>query len=301
MTESYFISLLLLAGLNLNAQFPNDTQKDYIHKTSLVAQLPKELKENSGLQYSNGYFWTFNDSGGKAELYKINPSSGDILQTVKLSQAKNCDWEDIAYDGQYLYVADIGNNMQNRKNLIIYKVQVDRIDQRKKAWVPVESIRFHYPKQKVFWYTKSKATNNIDAEALFYQDGKLHLFTKEWGTYMSTHYILPTEPGNYEAVKVESFDTKGLITGADIKKNQVVMTGYTKNGLVFLWKFWDFKNGKYFNSQKKKYFLGWAPSIGQVEGVTFKDNIIYISCEYFRKNIFYKAVKQQLYRVAPLN
>ncbi|XOD68973.1 MAG: hypothetical protein ACMUEM_00015 [Flavobacteriales bacterium AspAUS03] len=210
MTKSYFLSLLLLSGLDLNDQSSNDNQEEYIHKTSLLDQLPKELEENSGLQYVNSYFWSFNDNGYKAEFHKFSPSSGKILQKVKLSQNKNRNWEDIAYDEQYLYVADIGNNMDNCKDLIIYKIPLDQISQGNQAVVLIESIHFRYLEQKVFWHTKPKTTNNFDTEVLFYQDGKLHLLTKEWGTYLSTHYILPTEPGSYEAVKVESFDTKKI-------------------------------------------------------------------------------------------
>ncbi|XOD66814.1 MAG: hypothetical protein ACMUEL_01905 [Flavobacteriales bacterium Tduv] len=300
--KHHLITLLVLITFSgLSTQPSLEVQEDLIHKTSLVAQLPKELDENSGLQYINGYFYTFNDSGGDAKLYKLDLSSGKILQKVQFSETKNQDWEDIAYDGEHLYVADTGNNFGRRKDLTIYKIKLSQIGTDKKTKVPVESIRFSYPEQKTFKYSAPRMTNNFDAEALFYQNGKLHLFTKEWGSYLSTHYTVPIEQGSYEATKIETFDAEGLITGADVSDNKAVMVGYTKDALVFLWKFWNFKDGKYFNGQKKKYILGWAPSIGQVEGVTFKDDTVYISCEYFKKKFFFQDVKQQLYRVSPLD
>ena len=34
-------------------------------------------------------------------------------------------WEDITKDEDYLYVANMGNNLDNRKNLSIFKVPID--------------------------------------------------------------------------------------------------------------------------------------------------------------------------------
>ena len=45
-----------------------------------------------------------------------------ILQTISVQKAKNVDWEDIAQDGKYIFIADVGNNYGKREKLTIYKV-----------------------------------------------------------------------------------------------------------------------------------------------------------------------------------
>jgi hypothetical protein len=87
----------------------------------------KKLNEASGLARSNrelDVFWAINDDG-PAVVHALN-SSGANLGEVKIAEAKNRDWEDIAsftHDGTaYLAVADIGDNGGNRKNVTIYVV-----------------------------------------------------------------------------------------------------------------------------------------------------------------------------------
>ncbi len=67
--------------------------------------LSKKINETSGLIYWNNYIWTFNDSGGEAEIYKVDSATGEILQTIRLNNAKNTDWEDITHDENYIYIS----------------------------------------------------------------------------------------------------------------------------------------------------------------------------------------------------
>ena len=61
---------------------------------------------------------------GKPALYAINPD-GTGLTKHKITGAINRDWEDIAQDSTYFYIADMGNNFGYRKDLTIYIVQHD--------------------------------------------------------------------------------------------------------------------------------------------------------------------------------
>jgi hypothetical protein len=86
------------------------------------------IDEASGLARSQRHpdvFWTINDDG-PSELFAID-STGRDLGRVKISDASNRDWEDIAsftLDGvAYLLVADIGDNDGKRKDVRLYVVE----------------------------------------------------------------------------------------------------------------------------------------------------------------------------------
>ncbi|MDR0683026.1 MAG: hypothetical protein LBG15_14435, partial [Dysgonamonadaceae bacterium] len=78
--------------------------------SSAVNLASPDLDESSGLEYCRGKLWTHNDSGGDTKLYAVDPANGFINQTITLEGITNVDWEDLAADGYYLYIADTGNN-----------------------------------------------------------------------------------------------------------------------------------------------------------------------------------------------
>ncbi|HEX8913138.1 MAG TPA: hypothetical protein VF796_12335 [Humisphaera sp.] len=82
------------------------------------------IPESSGIIASRkhaGVYWTHNDSGNPAELFAIR-RDGTLLRTFKVD-AKNHDWEDVAYDedGRIL-IADTGNNDHRRKHVFVHAV-----------------------------------------------------------------------------------------------------------------------------------------------------------------------------------
>ena len=96
------------------------------HSQLCVIQSDK-IDENSGVAYSNRYpdaIWTHNDSGDKPVVYLVSTQTGETLAEVKLSAAKNVDWEDIDSfqyeDKNYLLVADVGDNKRRRKSCQLY-------------------------------------------------------------------------------------------------------------------------------------------------------------------------------------
>ena len=144
-------------------------------KVKSLAKLPQELWESSGLVAgANNTVWTHNDSGGLPILYQLD-SSGLILRMVYISGVKNTDWEDLANDYQgYVYIADIGNNCNCRKELKILKIP--HPDSLKTDTVIPEIIFFEYENQTEFPPKKSEL--NFDAEALIAYEDSLFIFTK---------------------------------------------------------------------------------------------------------------------------
>ena len=87
------------------------------------------LDELSGLAVSKadpGVLWGHNDSGSKAELFRIGVD-GEDLGSLRISGAQAHDWEDIAafeWQGQpALLIADVGDNKAKRKAVTLYAVR----------------------------------------------------------------------------------------------------------------------------------------------------------------------------------
>ena len=66
--------------------------------TALVTKAPLDaaVPESSGLQFTSQGLWTFNDSGNLPVLFKVDSTTGNVLQQVTISNFSNVDWEDIA-------------------------------------------------------------------------------------------------------------------------------------------------------------------------------------------------------------
>ena len=90
----------------------------YSQKLTKDISLSKLIDETSGLEIIDNQFITHNDSGGDPKLYYLDKKGKIVFERI-LNGAKNNDWEDITKDEEYLYVANMGNNLDNRKNLSI--------------------------------------------------------------------------------------------------------------------------------------------------------------------------------------
>lgn len=199
-------------------------------KVKDITKLPKRLDETSGLVFFNNYFWTINDSGGKASLYAFDKKSGKIKQYLKIIGGLNVDWEDLAQDENYIYIADTGNNAGKRKEFQIYKVAKTDILKVKEETgkVNAEKIVFSFSPQPENLETHN---HNYDIESLVVVDGRIMFFTKNWADRKSSCY----EIKNGVAHKVKSYNPKGLLTGAyyDKKNNRILAVGYHKYAKVY--------------------------------------------------------------------
>jgi hypothetical protein len=69
-----------------------------------------------------GSFWALEDGGNPAALYLVDFATGGIRAALNLPGATNTDWEDLASDGTFLYLADIGDNQAERGSVRIYRI-----------------------------------------------------------------------------------------------------------------------------------------------------------------------------------
>jgi hypothetical protein len=276
------------ATVNDGSCLYNDT---YYTPPVLVDPISDTLKESSGLQWANNSLWSFNDRGGKPDLYRIDTVTGTILQTVRLGGATNVDWEETAFDGTYFYVGDFGNNLDGaRTDLKIYKFPFSAIPDyitNPDATIDsakIEIINFTYSDNQL---PDSVALNStkFDCEAMIIDEGKIHLFTKNWVDLTSTHYVINnTLAGTYIAARSETLNTGYLVTAATKAPGKKIaeLLGYDnslfKNHYLHILS--DYSGGKYFNGNKRKINLPSATYMGQAEGITFRnDSSGYISNE----------------------
>ena len=279
-------ALLVLSALNLSAQMKIDTLdiENYQIKTLKISE---KLDEISSLEFHDGFYWGQNDSGGEAELYKISPQTGKILQTVKITNAENRDWEELAFSEDYVFIGEFGNNLGNRKDLSIFYFPISKLNSKEEIIsVEVEKIEFSYPEQKNF--NPGNRKTNFDCEAFFFYNEKLHLFTKEWTNLSTTHYTLEVKPGKQQAKKLETFKTNYMVTGATVDDSPISNThgfyliGYTQDGFGFISGFSLPKRGSdlLFDEKLSKFSLplGLTTEVGQIEGIAIKPEIPEVIC-----------------------
>ena len=236
----------------------------------LKAELPKEVNETSGLFFHNGRLWTHNDSGGKPILYALDTTAFEVVQKLTLKNVKNRDWEDVATDGETVFVGDFGNNKGSRKNLRIYTFPLSAIPDEGDTIVKVDSINFSFGDQTNF--ENRKHEHDFDCEAMFATEDYLYLFSKGWETGTTRMYRLPKTPGTFVAEVVNGFDSQGLITGADYDKENrlLVVVGYVKSvWKPFMYLIFDFDEAGQKLSHRRFEMPQWTGA--QTEGVCFFD------------------------------
>ena len=189
----------------------------------VVADIPTELHEASGVETipQSDLIWMVNDSGNAPKLYGLDTKGR--IQKELIIKAKNHDWEDLASDAEgNIYIGDFGNNANKRENLAILKV--NHKDLTSDAPVEIERISFKYPDQKKF--PPKKKHMSFDAEAFFFYNDSLYIFTKNRVKHdfgKTKLYKVPATRGQHEAIYIDTFstcpDTHCWITSADISKD----------------------------------------------------------------------------------
>ncbi len=243
----------------------------YSQKLTKDISLSKKIDETSGLEILDGKFITHNDSGGDPKLYYLD-KKGKIVFERTLEGVKNNDWEDITKDDQFIYVANMGNNFDARKNLSIVKIPIDPSSN------TAELIEFNYLEQVKFntAYNKSQ----YDAEALITIDDFLIILTKNKLKKITEIYVLPKIAGKYEAKKIGSLNTQSIITGGDYDPDTKLLA---LTGTLFFNEYYILKIENFNLEVKKDYKIDmYEIPIGktQVEAIKIIDsNTFWITSE----------------------
>lgn len=168
---------------------------DDVESNPLIEQVgnleSKKLDEASGLARSIRFgdvFWSMNDDG-PAVIYALD-ATGRHLGRVRIADAKNRDWEDIASfrldNTAYLLIANIGDNGSKYDHLSLYVVAEPdpKDDAAELAW----RIDFQYP------------DGPRDAESVAVDAVNGHVYVLAKRTVPAELYQLPLRPADDDKV-----------------------------------------------------------------------------------------------------
>ena len=250
------------------------------------------IEEGSGIVKSRRYpntYWVHNDSGDKARIFAIHEDGSIIVprglalkgqseidkyEGTRIEAAENYDWEDITTDGQNLYISDLGNNGNARRDLGIYVVREPNPQEihhtRTLSWLPVE-----YEDQKQFPPTN----RTFDCEAIFWLRGKLYAITKH-----RLGPILPAPSANLYRLdttwtdkpnKLKKIDGAnelgGWVTAADVSPDGKTLAVLTHAPVSSVWLFSTSAPGDKFLSAGKGRQIKFTGA-NQCEGLGWSDD-----------------------------
>ena len=194
--------------------------------------LPESIRESSGVVASRRYegvYWTLDDSG-PSELFAVD-AEGGLLGRVTVPVDLGPDREDLALGpcdfGDCLYIADVGDNLEQRVSVKVFRVPepapTDRVA------LPPDVFAFSLP------------DGPRDVEATFVLPGeRLHLISKG-RNHPPTLYRYPGPLGTDTRVVLEAVQKLGdgarpisrQVTGADASSNGRIVAIRTYETLDF--------------------------------------------------------------------
>lgn len=236
-----------------------------------LAILPTILNESSGIELAgNGLFWSLNDGKGEVELYQFD-TLGSLQHRLKIEGATNVDWEDLAQDTLgNLYIGDFGNNDNDRKDLVIYKI-APQTKSSLPASVSAEKIEFEFPDQNKF--PPAKPERFFDIESMFAKGQWLYLLTRDRSKPFigkTKLYRVPNVAGKHKLTYMAEFamdnnKENGQATAADLSPDDSTLVLLT-SGL--LWVFRNIEEERFFEGDLLKIAL---PMVRDWEGIVFSD------------------------------
>jgi hypothetical protein len=181
--------------------------------------------ELSGLVASrrqDGVLWAIEDSGNPADLIALR-EDGTKLGRFTVSGAENVDWEDVALAGSDLYVADIGDNAEQRSEVVVYRVPEPDAATGGGPTAPPARIALAYP------------DGAHDAEALLVdpRTRELVVVTKDLAG-VGRIYAAPAEGGALRLVAGRDFGLGGAVTAGSVSPDGRTVAVRTYTG-VFAW------------------------------------------------------------------
>jgi hypothetical protein len=212
-------------------------------------------------------FWTINDSGNDPRIYPVRRDGQDAgpKTGVLIDGAKNVDWEDVTTDDDgHLIIADVGNNANRRRDLVLYYIDEPAASTQH---VPlVKTVRLRYPDQGSF--PAPAKDFNYDCEAVFTVKNTVHVLTKHRSDAWTKLYRLNAAEPNDDnlLIFVDRFQAGGMVTGANASADGLKLAMIT---YVSVWLFErDSLDTPFFEGR-----VSWAPFVSaQMEAVCFADD-----------------------------
>ena len=176
----------------------------------------EDATELSGLALSrtqDGVLWTLNDSGDRPRVFAVT-RAGRLLADVAIAGAEAIDWEDLAIGpapgggaGDALYIADIGDNAEQRAEVAVYRVPEPRIAAGGPGTsAPAARLTLRYP------------DGAHDAEALLVdrRSGALVIVTKSFGGEAGVYSAASPAAGSTTLLRRRGRLSLGAVTAGDV-------------------------------------------------------------------------------------
>lgn len=232
--------------------------------------LDPAISETSGLTLWDDLVWTHNDSDDNW-LYGLDGSNGEIRQEEEVVGAENYDWEEIDSDETYIYIGDIGNNLGNRTDLHILRVEKASLG----TGSPVFDTVWYSYEDQVNFNPGGGQNTDFDCEAFVVTSDTIYLFTKQWISKGTNVYTIPNSAGTHVAENIGSYNVAGLITGATYleEKRLLVFSGYTGSLIPFFHLCYDFQGHDFFSGNNRRISV--SLSFHQFEGIATGNGLDY--------------------------
>lgn len=175
---AFFLTAILACCAQTAAAWP---EKPVPSTSKQVTTLEdKRLSESSGLALGvrdSSVFWTMNDSGGEPCVFAVD-RSGKTRAKVRVRDAANFDWEDIASGKDEngkptLFIGDIGDNLFIRASIQVYQIPEPLVNA---PGQPVEETETEAPQIWRANYPDGK--HNAESLLLHPQTRRLYILTK---------------------------------------------------------------------------------------------------------------------------
>lgn len=233
----------------------------------LVCELAPELGEVSGMIMVNDAMWVLLDSGNPNQLFKVDRQNGAVLRTLTVTNATNTDWEALATDDEHVYIGDIGNNAGHRTDLHFLRFPLEVLLDDGVTEVEAEALPFAYADQTDF--TPTWGASNWDCEAFVVMQDSAFLFTKSWIDGVTHLYVVPLQPGFQWAVRRDTMESQGLVTGASLHADgsSMALIGHTMAGAPILWGLSHYPGHGLFSGHYERWLLDMP--LSQTEAVAW--------------------------------
>ncbi len=282
-----FLFLALVSSCDSNQETTvDDNTLEPMFKFEQVGTLDPSIKESSGLVTINDRLYTHNDKRGTARFLNIN-TTGNLKNTIGYENIDVRDWEDIAVDDTHVYLADIGNNLGNKTDLKIFKIQKTDLEASQPNAAVIE---FYFNDQIIFDNNELNKTG-YDAEALVAINDHLYVFTKDWINLTTTMYRVDKNAGTYALNPINTFDIGGLITGATRSaQGDIILCGYSRTLFPFLCRI-GMDNEQNPTLKEKIDLTTFIGNPSQIEGISYYQTIngqavYYLTSEEFTTSLF---------------
>lgn len=265
-----YASLLILLSAPLACSMAQDEAGEVTLRK--VCDLPAELVESSGIIFYDGLLWSFNDSGNRPVLYGVDTTDCQVKRRIYFRGVSNIDWEAIAQDSEFVYIADIGNNGSSREKFQVYKLAKERISNR-----AIQEVNDFVTIEFTFDDDYSDFLNDFDAEAMLIHNDSILIYTKDWTGYETTALYIPQVQGVGYAKILGKYDIEGLTTSCIYSPEKgLIMLGYV-DWIPFIQ---VLDSDVYLRSVRKssRYDLPLFQGM-QSEAITYEQDKYFLSCE----------------------